>query len=921
MLYGSLTQHAFAQKSVHVFDLPPQKIDSALLNFANQSGLQILFDPEVINAMNSLSGAVIGPMSASSALSHILASTPLEYAFLESSIIVIRQRVTPKAESHVPIQPKRVDGEVEEVLSIGMRNISKIQQFRQSTSVGSIGSVRKLDASNTVSTMGEKSIRDLVIINTADIFRSLPGFRSEAAGGEGSNPLISLRGLPVAGSAAKFLQLQEDGFPVVQFGDIIFGSAIGLIRQDFTLHNIESIRGGSAATFASNGPGGIVNFVSNTGAENGGLLGLTAGLDHDRRRIDFQWGGQLREDIHGSFGGFFRTGEGVRRSGYRGNHGGQFKANLTKLFSGGYVRFYLKHLDDNTITFFPMPIQANGEPIASFDSLDYTLHSAYFSTDLGLDANNRARTTNIHDGAEQNLTFLGMQTSVNLDAKWSLDYRIGQTSMRGNWVSPFPAELGAAQAIANTTARLIPAANLDQLPSLRYANGPYAGQAFDAASANDNGLAMRIHLFNAQLNDLGSFSQDLRLSRALPNGALTLGFYQASQDIDTHWQWNSYLMEVRGDNAALLDVFDGDGVQLSDGGLYAYGTPYWGWNGQRRYDLSYDIFAPYVNWVATYGQFNADLSLRYDIGKAGGVYIGQPRHSDASPVLEIIDLNGDGILQVPETRVAALDLGHPSPVDYDWRYISYSAGISLALNEHSSLFARLSHGARANADSLPFSRVKADGSVRDEDSIDPVDQFELGYRLEQKNVGVSATLFSAKTEEQSYDQTQQRFLNKQYRAFGLELEGVYQWGNVSVDGSLTLTDAKIRVDQARPSNEGNVPSRQPNILYTLTSSYLYRNLNIGFSLTGAGKAYAQDTNELMYDPYLQVNTFAYVRFNQRIRLLLKTNNIFDEVALTEILDANVVPIDAPGSVANGAQLIRGRTYPGRSSTLSIQYSF
>ncbi|WP_366522293.1 hypothetical protein [uncultured Sphingomonas sp.] len=54
------------------------------------------------------------------------------------------------------------------------------------------------------------------------MLRNLPGIRVEASGGEG-NANISVRGLPVASGGAKFLQLQEDSLPVLEFGDIIFG--------------------------------------------------------------------------------------------------------------------------------------------------------------------------------------------------------------------------------------------------------------------------------------------------------------------------------------------------------------------------------------------------------------------------------------------------------------------------------------------------------------------------------------------------------------------------------------------------------------------------------------------------------------------------------------------------------------------------
>ncbi len=100
--------------------------------------------------------------------------------------------------------------------------------------------------------------------STAEIFRNIPGIRSESSGGEG-NANIAVRGLPVAAGGAKFLQLHEDGLPVMEFGDIAFANADIFLRYDYSVERIEAIRGGSASTFASNSPGGVINFISRTG--------------------------------------------------------------------------------------------------------------------------------------------------------------------------------------------------------------------------------------------------------------------------------------------------------------------------------------------------------------------------------------------------------------------------------------------------------------------------------------------------------------------------------------------------------------------------------------------------------------------------------------------------------------------------------
>ncbi|MFY8005453.1 MAG: carboxypeptidase-like regulatory domain-containing protein, partial [Chitinophagaceae bacterium] len=179
---------------------------------------------------------------------------------------------------------------------------------------------------------------------TAEIFRNIPGIKAEASGGDG-NTNITVRGIPISAGGSKYLQLQEDGLPVLQFGDIAFATADIFLRADQSIGRIEAIRGGSASTLATNSPAGIINFISKTGGTNGGSIALTSGLDFNTTRTDFNYGGSLSDDVSFHIGGFYRSGEGPRTAGYTANNGAQIKMNFTKKFKSGYARVYLKYLN------------------------------------------------------------------------------------------------------------------------------------------------------------------------------------------------------------------------------------------------------------------------------------------------------------------------------------------------------------------------------------------------------------------------------------------------------------------------------------------------------------------------------------------------------------------------------------------------
>ena len=119
----------------------------------------------------------------------------------------------------------------------------------------------KIESSVSVTTLRTETIAQSAPRTTAEIFRTIPGIRSESSGGEG-NSNISVRGVPISSGGSKYVQLQEDGLPVLLYGDMSFATADIFTRFDANVARIEAIRGGSASTQTSNAPGGIINIIS-----------------------------------------------------------------------------------------------------------------------------------------------------------------------------------------------------------------------------------------------------------------------------------------------------------------------------------------------------------------------------------------------------------------------------------------------------------------------------------------------------------------------------------------------------------------------------------------------------------------------------------------------------------------------------------
>lgn len=743
-------------------------------------------------------------------------------------------------------------------------------------------------SSVSVSSFSAEQLETTTPRTTAEAFRAIPGIRSESSGGEG-NANIAVRGLPVASGGAKFLQLQEDGLPILQFGDIAFGNADIFLRLDSTMQSVESIRGGSASTAASNAPGGIINIISKTGHSESGSVATTFGLDYDSLRTDFEYGGELNDSMFFHIGGFIRQGDGPRDAGYTANKGGQIKANLTKEFDDGYVRLYYKRLDDKAIGYLPMPMRPDGSSLPNFDSQSDTPQSAYFLSTLSLGADGQLRRGDMRDGMNPQVDSFGMEAIFDLGNDWEIENRFRKSNVKGKFISPFPAEIGSSSTIASSIA--------GDGATVTYANGPSAGESFNEAEI------MRIHTFDVEMNNFDSYVNDLKLTKTIEDTSITFGYYKALQNISMSWLWNSYLMEIKGDNAALLNVNAADGTSYSDNGLYAYGVPAWGNCCQRNYDLEYDISAPYIAISLKFDKLLIDVSVRQDIGRATGTYAGS--------VQSQVDMNRDGVISQPEKSVSSIDNANASPVNYDWSYTSYSFGANYQLNNDLAMFVRASRGGRANADRLAFGKIKADGSVATPDKIDQVDQYELGVKYRYDTLSVFATAFSAETEEQNFEATSQKFFDRKYEALGIELEATYFIGDFDIRGNLTWTDAEIAKDAINPDVVGNTPRRQADLVYSLMARYNFNQGSAGLSFIGTTDAYAQDNNDLKFDGYTQVNAFASYLLSESFTVSVNVNNLFDTIGITESEEGSIP--------ANN--IIRARTINGRTSSLTLKYDF
>ncbi len=769
------------------------------------------------------------------------------------------------------------------------------KQLEEVVVTGVVNPRAKLKSSVSITTLDVKQVEQSAPRSTAEIFRTIPGIRSESSGGEG-NANIAVRGVPISSGGSKYLQLQEDGLPVLLFGDIAFATSDIFTRFDRNVAKIEAIRGGSASTLSSNSPGGIINFISKTGKTEGGSMATSFGLDYNDFRTDLEYGTKIGDGLYFHAGGFYRAGEGVRSPGFVANNGGQVKFNITKEFEKGSVTVYAKFLNDRAAAFMPMPMKVTGTndspnwgSISGYDATHGTLQSIFLSHNVGLGPDGQLRRSSVADGMHPVSKSIGANATFELADGWKVTENGRYASNSGGFIAPFPAEVASAATIANS---------FGAGSTLTYAD---SGTAFN----NPNGLVTRIHMFDTQLNDFNNFMNDLRITKKFDKIGVTAGYFKSIQNISMSWMWNSYLQEVSDDNPRLINVTDAGGNLLSENGLYAYGVPAWGNCCTRNYDTQYNVSAPYANvsFDAT-DKLSLEGGLRYDKGQVNGSFAGSSQTT--------FDINNDNIISAPETSVSAINNANATAVDYDYSYVSYSIGANYLLNAQQSLFARFSRGASAKADRILFSGLNyLDGGKIN--SLDFLTQAEFGYKRKFSKGYLYATLFSSKTDEQGgYEATSNSIIQNNYKSLGLELETSYNVNDhLNLRGAFTYTKAEI----TSGANQGNEARRQPKMMYNFIPTYKFSKQKnaVGLSFIGQTKAFTQDSNQLVMNGFVLVNGFVEFTVTKGLSLNVAGNNLLNTLAITEAEE---------GSITNNTtNYVRARPLPGRSISMSLSYKF
>ncbi len=734
-------------------------------------------------------------------------------------------------------------------------------------------------SSSSVSVLPAEEIQNLAPRSINELFRSIPGVKSEDTGGD-ANANIKVRGLPIATGGSRYLSLQENGFPTLLVGDVSFSTADSYLRVDNTIGSVQSIRGGSSATQAPNAAGGIINLISRKPTERGGSIAGTFGIDFETFRIDAEYGDAFDNGFYYHIGGFARTGEGVRDTVGSFEEGYQIKATVGKDFDRGNVALHFKRLDDRVPTFLPLPATVlNDGSIGALNGLDLGDGTTSLGiTDIAVrfddDTNGNVTSTDT-EGVQSEVTSIGLEGSYELTEFLTFDAKGRWADISGNFFAPFPASLDST--------------NPD-------------------GSSNINFV-----LFNTAVPDVGNLFGDASLTGSFEFLTLKAGIFYANQDSVQIWSFNDARATLSNGqfitddpNNAFLNPADGSFINGQTFGNNNFGnccTVYW--------DFEIEQIAPYVSANIELGDLTVEASYRRSENNVSGEFI-----DFGNAIIGPFDVNGNGAVDTNEQSAQIFDSSAITTTDYDADHDNFSIGANYEINDTIAIFGNYSEGASLTAPERSTGNlVTANGVATAPDGdlfLNFVDQFEVGLRFRFDQGYLNIVYFDAQVAEAAqFEASTQSVIQTEFDTDGIEIEGDFDIGNgFGISGNVTFTDSEI-AGPATNANFGNGARRQAPYTLNINPHYVGESFDFGLNIFSTGDAPVQDDNQFDLPSYTTIGAYVNYEIYENMVFSINANNLFDAEGFTEGEEGNPAIGD----------FIRFRPINGRTLSATIRYKF
>ncbi|MBD3289955.1 TonB-dependent receptor plug domain-containing protein [candidate division KSB1 bacterium] len=825
-------------------------------------------DQPLINANVFLKSTTIGSSTNENG-TYLIKNTPVD-----TSVIVVKYLGYKTAEKEIIIA-------ADDTVVANFKLVPDVLDFETIIITGTRNPLTKLESSVAITTLNLKEISQRSPQNTADLLKAIPGFYIESSGGEGGNNLFA-RGMPADGSY-RYVSLQEDGLPVFEDCEVMFANIDIFFRVDETIQSVEGIRGGTSSIYASNAPGGIINFITKRGEDKlSGIAKMTVG-NYGLYRTDINFGGPISENWRFNIGGFYRYGEGVRDPGFPANRGGQIRANVTRLFENGYITLRTKFLNDQNIFYMSIPLQNKENPKG------ITNFNPNYGTMTSIDANYLSVPTPqgtlfesvLDDGMHPDIKTIG--------GEFLFDFYEGFCLKNAFRKSIIDHEFNAIFSLSDPYYANTFAEKIAGFQSYQYEYAHSDDLIENPATLNDNGLVAEVGWWFIDA-PMDNFANNAQLSKEIYNHFITAGYYFSSFSVKSLWYWQDLLIEVS-DKPKMLDLINLDNnISYTDDGYTRYGSSY------LNYQMDGSVNAFYiVDEFKLTQKFRIDAGMRWEMGKYSGyvenLYKEHRRNDEGDLIVDELGRPVEFGYDLGDSTTLADDNvlygdGTFRPYEFNYNQIAFSIGSNLSISNSIAIYGNISNGFRTPDDQHFVFFEK--GAYR----VEKITQFESGIKCAGKNLALFGALFynqfknlpfSDEVVDPETGDIVRAFRFADSRTRGIELEAMLRLKGFGVDITATFQDPRYENYEYIGKNDnysGNRVRRIPKIFFDFSPSLRFGNLTAFITMRHLGMRFTDDANTGKLPAYNLYNGSISYNF-RNMTLTFNGYNLTNSIGLTE----------------------------------------
>jgi outer membrane receptor protein involved in Fe transport len=781
------------------------------------------------------------------------------------------------------------------------------------------------DSSSDVTLASAADLQRKAPRSTAEALELVPGVFVEGTAGNVSNN-YSVRGL--RGGAQTFIQLEEDGLPIIYGG----GGADEYFQNDITIDRLEAVEGGTSGILAVNGAAATINFISiKPNFDHATSMVRFTGTSYGQGRADAYFSAPIAHNLAFNVGGYVSSDPGFRRSAfrYRTYH---IKGMLEYRFDGGgYARLTLKSGNQHDAYYADMPFTSDGNghigDVPGLNGSRDNIAGRAFANIGQPDScftGTCVRNFSLNSGIHTTTTQYRGDIEAPLGDSLTLFAHARYLRATFDFNGLFPGSNGQppASAVTYLTPGVSPissllAAGLVAFPGttrfgIRNTLTGVVIPSNDAATLNalnGNGLLQETVLNHqtTKSRDFGSnFGVTWDASGSGIDNSLTVGgMYYNVRRRDNQSAVSSVINDVT-NNSAIYDVVALDGTggvlgQLTNNGQISYGN--WGQG----------IFHDHIESLS--GYFNDELKIGEKLHIDFGL-----RYEHEHDAVDFGNAGPNGTVQ-PGTPGIVTDLGATIDGTYthkeaSYNHLAWTAGVNYQLNDNFALYARYARGFQTNGGNSGGAASKPANLTL----------YEAGARLQTGFVIGSLVAFRTEFRNQFYtftnpdDPTIQNSAQADDNINGLQLDvdlKPVDFFTLSVSGVYQepkLVNLRFN-GTAQPGFNGNTPERTPKELLTVTPAFELPN-GLG-EIYGRykyiGKIYADAGNGVALPAYGVFTIGASINVTDKINLNVSVDNLTNVDGYTEGNPRQ----GQTQSIVNG--YFYGRSIIGRNALASITF--